>query len=350
MKTKSPPKYRRMNWDDRIRIEALWNHGCSYREISRETGFAPSSIHREVTRSLRPHLGAECTKRPDHYSPEVGQQISDYYSTSRCPAIKLGNNHTYANYVSAKILQGWSPDVIVGRLRRAGKWTVSTQTLYRYISKGYIPGVTDADLWEKPIRKPKQKRLHLASRPPKGPIIDHRPQEINDRSVIGHWEQDSVIGHAKGKKQSVLTYTERKTRYELVFRAENKTADATNKALECVLSKLPKGSVKSFTVDNGSEFQDYYGMAYDKDGNKRLEVYYCHPYTSCERGSNERANRIIRRFFPKGSDFENLTSKDCEKVMQFMNNLPRKILDYATPAELFEEEFENFPAKVFEWT
>jgi len=105
---------------------------------------------------------------------------------------------------------------------------------------------------------------------------------------------DSVIGRARGKNESVLVLTERKTRYEIIFKVRAKTAAATVAALKKIVKGFPKSTFKSITVDNGSEFQD-------ADGIQTLAntVYYCHPYTSCERGSNENANRIIRRFLPK---------------------------------------------------
>lgn len=334
--------YRRMDRDDRLRIEALWNAGHTYREIAHQLGFSHSSIYYEVKRSLYPHMGAECTKRPYHYSADIGQQQADFYATAKGTDIKLGNNHAYAEHVAEQVRQKRSPDVIVWNLRKKGLWTVSTTTLYRYIHRGYIPGVTASDLQEVPRRKKKNTTIHPAARPPKGTSIEHRPEEINSRTTFGHWEMDSIIGKAEGQKQSILTLTERLTRFEIVLRVLSKTAHATVAALDSVFSKFPKGVFKSITVDNGSEFQDCYGMEHDRNGEKRTDIYYCHPYSSSERGSNERNNRILRRFFPKGQTFEHYTSKDCQKAADIMNNMPRKILNYATPAELFQEQLEKF--------
>ena len=155
---------------------------------------------------------------------------------------------------------------------------------------------------------------------------------------FGHWEMDSVIGKAKGKRQSLLVLTERMTRFEIIVRAASKTSAATVSALGRTLSKFPQGTFKTITVDNGSEFQDCYGMEHDKRGNKRLTVYYCHPFSSCERGSNERNNRIIRRYFPKDRSMSSVTQKDCDRAAAAINAMPRKILDYRTAAQLFEQE------------
>lgn len=191
------------------------------------------------------------------------------------------------------------------------------------------------------MRKQRSHNEVRATKAPKGTPIDRRPDEIDTRLTFGHWEFDSVIGKAKGKRQSVLTLTERKTRFEIILRVQAKTMAATVRALERTLSKFPQGTFKTITVDNGSEFQDCYGMEYDKHGNKRLTVYYAHPYSSWERGSNERNNRIIRRWFPKGRSLASVTQKDCDRVAAAMNAMPRKILNYATAAELFEQEIAN---------
>ena len=151
----------------------------------------------------------------------------------------------------------------------------------------------------------------------------------------------SVIGKAKGQKQSILTLTERKTRFEIIFRAASKTSAATVYALNKIIRQFPQGTFQTITVDNGSEFQDCYGMEHDKQGNKRLTVYYAHPYSSWERGTNERNNRIIRRYFPKGKSMNRLTQKDCDKVAASINAMPRKILDWCTAQELFERELAN---------
>ena len=339
---KKERKYRRMTWTDRLKIEALYNAGHSYRFIAHETGFTPAAVHREVKHGLYDHLDGRTWLYVKRYSATIAQEYADHQATSKGTPIKLDKRHDYAGYVAAEIQAGNSPDVIVNRLEKQGRWTVSTTTLYRYIDAGYIPGVTSVDLWEKPRRKPRKKKVQPATRPPKGTSIERRPREISTRRTFGHWEMDTVIGKAKGKKQAVLVLTERKTRYEIIVKLWDKSCKSVVRALDTTLSKYPPNTFKTITVDNGSEFQDCYGMEHGKRGNKRLQIYYCHPFCSSERGSNERANRIIRRFFPKGTSFAKYTSKDCQNVMDWMNNYPRKILDYSTPAQLFQAELEKF--------
>ena len=225
--------------------------------------------------------------------------------------------------------------------KRNGEWTVSTTTLYRYIDRGYIPGVTSKHLLEKPRRAKRRSGTVKAVRAPKGLPIDRRPPLIDERKAFGHWEFDSVIGNAKGQRQSILTLTERKTRYEIIFRAAAKTSVATVAALNKIIRQFPKGTFQTITVDNGSEFQDCHGMEHDPQGVKRLTVYYAHPYSSWERGTNERNNRIIRRCFPKGKSLAKVTQKQCDAVAASINAMPRKILDWHTAQELFEQEIAN---------
>ena len=331
-------KYKRLSPTERTRIEALYNIGHTYREIASALDRSVSTIYVDIHHGLYPHMGAETTKRPFHYSAQIAQDYADNQATAKGVPIKLGHRYDYAHHVSYQIKNGRSPDSITGRLRREGKWTVCTATLYNYIDRGYIPGVTNSDLLEKSVHKTTHGKVKtiVPARPPKGQSIEQRPAEIGSRNTPGHWEMDTVIGKAKGKKQALLVLTERYTRKEIIVHIQDKGMKSVVHALDRLFKVYPPGTFLTITVDNGCEFQDCNGMEHDKSGNKRTAVYYCHPYTSCERASNECANKIVRRFFPKGQSIEKRTSKDCKRAMDFMNNLPRRILNYATPNELFQ--------------
>lgn len=334
-------KYRRLDWSDRLRIEALYNAGNTCNLIAKHLGFAPSTIYREIKHGLYEHMGAECTKRPYHYSAQIAQDYADYQSTAKGVGIKLGTRHTYAQDVADKVRLGVSIDTIVNVKKRKGEWTVSTTTLYRYIDRGYIPGVSNKHLPEKSHRKQRKHSTVKPVRAPKGLPIDRRPLFIDERKAFGHWEFDSVIGRAKGQRQSILTLTERKTRFEIILRVNAKTSAETVKALNRLIKRFPHGTFQTITVDNGSEFQDCHGMEHDPQGTKRLTVYYAHPYSSWERGTNERNNRIIRRYIPKGKSMAKLTQTDCDNIAAAINAMPRKILDWHTAQELFEQEIAN---------
>ena len=248
-------------------------------------------------------------------------------------------------YIEDEILSGKSPDVIIHELERKGEKPFSTVTLYRYIDSGLIfPHISNGNLLEKPRRKPRKKQgQRRAARPPCGQSIEHRPIHISKREEFGHWEMDCVLGKAKGSNQTLLVLTEQKTRMELIFKLPSRTSRAVVRVLNQLEREYDFPNIfKSITVDNGSEFSDARGMQFSRSGKQRTTIYYCHPYASCERGSNERMNRMIRRFFPKGQSLAHVTNKDCKRVENWLNNYPRKVLGYKTPNELFQAELRKF--------
>ena len=333
-----------ITYTERLIIEKLYNAGAKYVTIAKHLGRAVSSIWREVQRGLYDHLDGATWITVKRYSADIAQQDADYKATAKGKPIKLGHNYAYADEISRRIKAGESPDSIVGDLKRRGKWTVCTTTLYSYIENGYIPGVTVSDLLEKPRIKKKRKR-RIASRAPAGTSIEKRNCAIDTRKEFGHWELDSVIGKAQGRNQSILVLTERKTRYEIILKVPSKESKETVKSLRSTFRKY--GNIfKSITVDNGSEFSDADGMSKNAKGLKVTQIYYCHPYSSYERGSNENCNRIIRRFFPKGSDFSKLTKHSIKYVQDRINFMHRRILNYATAQELFESELSKMGLKI----
>lgn len=324
-------KYRRMTYTDRLIIEKLYNSGHSFRAIARITGFHPSSVYREVQRGLYDHLRWQDYRMEKRYSATIAHDDASFQSSSKGQIIKLGNRYDYANTVSSRIRNGESPDAIVGDLKAKGEWTVSTPTLYRYIDQGFIPRISNKNLLVKSRKKKRSYHKVKAAKAPKGVSIERRPDYINSRQTFGHWEMDLVIG--KKHKMPLLVLTERKTRFEIIHKLRNKTTDSVITALDHIINHYPYRTFQTITVDNGSEFADYQTMKLYTE-----EVYYCHPYTSCERGSNENANRIIRRWLPKGTDFRPLTQHDCDTIADRMNSMHRKILGYRTAAELFAAE------------
>jgi len=163
----------------------------------------------------------------------------------------------------------------------------------------------------------------------KGESIENRPEKANKRSEIGHWEMDLIVS-CMGGKGALLTLTERKTREEIIIRLPDKTQRAVKRALDRLERKYGskfKEKFKTITTDNGSEFLDFTSLESScKRDEKRFKMYYAHPYSSWERGSNENANGIIRRFFPKGTDFSKINLRQIQAVEIWMNDYPRRIL------------------------
>ncbi|HBN12731.1 MAG TPA: IS30 family transposase, partial [Clostridiales bacterium] len=187
-------------------------------------------------------------------------------------------------------------------------------------------------------KRKKYKRKIQASKAPQGTSIEKRAVEILLRNTFGHWEMDCVVGTTL---RTLLVLTERLTRKEIIIPIPNKKAvsvvTALNK-LERKYGKLFKRIFKTITVDNGVEFSDSEGIEKSIYGNKkRTTVYYCHPYSSYERGTNERLNREIRRKLPKGTNFNKVSDKEVKAVEDWVNNYPKAVLGYATANEVFEK-------------
>lgn len=214
--------------------------------------------------------------------------------------------------------------------------TVCTKTIYNYIDLGLLP-IKNIDLPEKTKRNTKSAKVHERRRN-LGRSIDERPEEISLREEFGHWEIDSVIGSKDRGEPVVMTLLERKTRDSLFGKAEDHTAEAINTALEQVFSDFREHTFevfKTITADNGSEFAELSHLE-----NGQLKVYFAHPYSSFERGTNERHNRMLRRFIPKGKSIADHSADDIAFFADRINGLPRKILGYATPEDLFEKELD----------
>jgi IS30 family transposase len=234
-----------------------------------------------------------------------------------------------------KLKGGWSPDVIVGRAKASGEWNekpmVCAKTLYNYIDKGLMK-TKNIDLALKVRRKPK---LKIVRRNKKilGEGIEKRPAEVETRAEIGHWEIDSVIGR-KSDETAVMTLVERKTRNQIAVKVESRESAAVDAAVKEIYESFGDiaGRVfKSVTGDNGSEFA---GL---KDAIESA-VYFCHPYSSWEKGTNERHNGLLRRFIKKGKSIDEIPAEAVIAAAEWNNNLPRKILGYRTPSEAYADE------------
>lgn len=218
--------------------------------------------------------------------------------------------------------------------------TICLHTLYSYIDKGVFLHLTNKDLPQRGKRKnPHSYKRVRAARAPKGESIENRPKEVNERYVFGHWEGDTVYGK-KRSRRTLLVFTERLTRNEVIMRIKDRTATSVVKAMDTLerrYGKRFKDIFKSITFDNGSEFSDCDGMERSIYGGKRTKAYYCHPYSSWERGSNENQNGLIRRHYPKGFDFTRTTNAKVKLVEEWVNNYPRQMFGWKSAADIFRE-------------
>lgn len=336
-----------MTLADRHKIEALLSAGQKPCAIARILHFHHATIYREIKRGLYTTRDYEY-REVKRYSSDIAHAKARENLKAKGGALKIGNDLAYANYIENKIAnEGYSPAAVLGELKATGeekkfKTKICVTTLYNYIDKGIFLTITNKDL---PIKKDKKRVYHHIKRAksaPKGTSIEKRPKSIDSRKEFGHWEMDTVVGKAKGKnKPALLVLTERKTRREIVYKLENHTKAAvvsTINRLEKKWGSKFKDVFKSITVDNGSEFNDTAGIEQSilYDG-KRTDLYYCHPYSSYERGTNENTNRLIRRHIPKSTDITH-SEAEIQKIEDWINNYPRQIHGYKTAADMFNIE------------
>jgi len=327
-------------------IERMSRGGIPPRDIAATLDRHPRTIERELQRGRVKHL--DTYLRPKHvYSSDRGQEVHDLNATARGPALKLGKNHRTAEFMRLRIVEHKeSPDVVASRMCQAGMpGAVCTRTLYRYIEQGVIPGVTNESLWEKRKRAKLRKRrpTRVIKRLARGSSIEKRPAGAETREEFGHWEMDLITGPTRGSGAALLTLVERKHRHAIIRKLPDKTQASVSRAIRSLErhygSKRFCKIFKSITTDNGSEFLDFQALeASDLCSSQRTRIFYAHAYSAWERGSNENANRMIRRFVAKGYDIGRLTREAVASVEAWINDYPRRILAYMTPLELFNKE------------
>jgi IS30 family transposase len=315
--------YRQLTQEQRYQISALRVAGKSQRQIATILGCHNSTVCRELHRNAT----------AGGYQAALAQQRSDQRRRQANKAHKRASS--LIDWVSRLIQKRWSPDQIAGLMARLGQLRVSRQWIYDLILRDRANG---GKLWTygRHSRRRRAQR-DLAKRAGLGKIpnrtgIEHRPAEIDRRLEVGHWEGDTVLhGH---KQSGIVTLVERRSGYLLAGRLARVTADLTTSAIIRLMTPI-RGAVSTLTLDNGSEFADHQRMA------KALSMatYFCDPYCSGQRGTNENTNGLIRQYYPKGTDFSAVSQRALNRVVDEINNRPRKRLGYRTPAEVFWGEY-----------
>ena len=337
--------YRRIHRSDRDKIEALYNAGLPVKTIAAELGFSQVSIYAELKRGFYSHRNSDWTETVK-YSADKAQRSADYWASSKGASLKIGNDHAFATFVEDMVLAGYSPEAILGYIKRHNlqfKTKVCRVTLYNYIYNGVLGRISAKNLLRKGKMKRKHKKEPITKQLPKMEhSIEKRPKEVLARLSFGHWELDSVIGTAERGK-TLLSLTERKTRMQLVFVAPDKTAVSVVRCLNKIERKVGSFAFRkifrTITCDNGPEFSDAVGIEtspYTKK--RRTTLYYCHPYCASERGSNENQNAFIRRFVPKGIPICEFSDRQIKDAQRFINNYPRRIFDFFSASDLFTAE------------
>ena len=326
-----------MTEKERYKLEAYLQVKKPVAWIARELGFTPKTIYNEIKRGQYEHNCGWYSEL--RYSADKAQQIHDYSQTAKGRPLKIGTDRAYAAFLEEHMLQDrYSPAAALATARRAGFYTsICVSTLYSYIEKGVFLRLTSSQLWEKGRRKKQKRETVRRMAHPLLPNIADRPEPVSRRMELGHWEMDLIIGKAK-TKPCLLTLYERKSRQELIFKLPNRQAATVRNVFDRLERSMGKRAFrekfKTITTDNGPEFLEYNQLIQSVYGGQRFKVYYCHPYSAWEKGGNENHNRMIRRFFPKGTDFSKVTKKRIAAVQAWMNGYPRKILNWRTPNEV----------------
>lgn len=328
---------------ERYRIEVLLKENMTVLYIAKRLGRHKRTIEREIKRGTVSLLSSDLSYR-EEYCADVAQRICDENSKNKGPNLKIGKDHKLAKHIEKKIIKNkYSPDAVIGEIREKGlkfEASICTKTLYNYIDQGIFVNITNKDL---PVKKNGKKgtyrKVKIARKNLKGTSIEERPAEVEKREEYGHWEMDCVEGKKGKSKAALLVLSERKRREQIIYKLQ----DMTQKAVIGVLNALERKhgryfeeKFKSITVDNGSEFLNFKDMerSIRNPRKQRTKIYYAHPYSSWERGTNENSNKLIRRFIPKGADIGKVSKEEIKYIEEWINNYTRRIFGYKSANDL----------------
>ncbi|MBR5523503.1 MAG: IS30 family transposase [Akkermansia sp.] len=329
--TTSLRKGKHITDSDRQIIEKLYRKGYPVAKIADLLGFHRSSIYRELKRGQVTHLTSELVEYVT-YSADRGSDEARLRASSHGPALKIADDFSLVSDFN-KLIIHYKLSLYAARqvlIRRGVEVRVSLRTLYNYVHRFGFP-ILPHNLIHKP-RKHAKKHLQkrLAHNNVLAQSIEKRPLHINDRSDFGHHEMDTVVG-PPGSSHVLLVLTERKTRIEHILLMKDKSQNSVRldlNRLERYYGADFPVLFKSITCDNGSEFLDAAAICKScRNKGFRTVLFYAHPYCASERGSNENANRLIRRFLPKGTDFSTLSQRQLDYLAMWMNKYPRKLHD-----------------------
>lgn len=320
---------------ERYQIEILLKKKCSTREIAECIGHEYHTVWNEIKKGTVKQLD---THLVEHYvyKADYAQMVTRNNMSNRGRNLKIGSDHKLASYIEDMVKnKKYSPAALLSHAKSEElqfDTSICEKTIYNYIYMGLFLNISHTDLpHKKKKHKKKERNPKVALNNRSGRSIEKRDPEIMERKTYGHWEMDTVVGGQGKGKSCLLVLSERMTREEVIVKMKDRTAASVVRALNILERKYErkkfKEKFKTITVDNGVEFLDSEGIekSHFSIGN-RTTIFYCHPYSSWERGTNENINRMIRRFFPKGIDFDTVSKEDVQRVEDWINNYPRKIL------------------------
>lgn len=313
-------EYKQLTIEQRYHIQILKEEGKKNKDIALKIGYSEPTVSREFQRNTG-KFG---------YRAQQAQIKADRRKQQAAKAIKM--TATTVALIEGYIRFDLSPDQVSETLALKHSIFISHERIYQHIWANKCNG---GDLWQH-LRHSRKKRRKYGSKDKRGQLvnrvsIDERPAEVAEKSRLGDWEIDTVIG--KNHQGALVTIVERVSKFTLIKKVDSKHADGVTAA---TIALLKPYSDKTFTItaDNGKEFAGHETIAKALDA----QIYFAHPYSSWERGLNENTNGLIRQYFPKGTSFAEISDEQVEFVIHRLNNRPRKGLDYKTPHEVFFEE------------
>jgi transposase, IS30 family len=325
-------KNSRLTHKERIQIETLLNENKSKAYIAKTLNRSRSTITREINKWVQ-NIG-------DKYAADLAHwNAKDDYLNKR----NLDKISTYSKlrfFVLKGLLSNWTPEQIAGKIKLMYPndpiMTISHESIYRYIYTSPQASLNKKLIKllvrKKTRRRPPKKRRRTGSKIVNQVSIDNRPSHIELREEIGHWEGDLMIG--KDHKSAIGTIVERKSRFTIIIKLKARNATEVAKMFSKYLNQLNPLFKKTMTYDNGMEMAKHQIIT-RKTG---MKIYFAHPYSSWERGTNENTNGLIRRYLPKGTDFNLIDKKTLQIIQEKLNNRPRKIIGYKTPKEIMDSE------------
>jgi transposase, IS30 family len=324
-------KYKRLNLEEREEISRMLAQKCSFQYIAKALGRFTSTISREVA-------SGSCNK----YTYRAGKaQARAMRNSSKRKAGKhaLDGNIRLKRYVYRKLRLKWSPTQIAETLEMVYPtditMRISPEAIYTYLyvlPKGALKKELLSCLRQNRKHRHKQRRGVEAKRPLEDMLsVEERPKEVEDRIIPGHWEGDLIIG--KNNRSALGTLVERTTRTTILVPIKNRSAETVAKAFAKEVKKLPQQMKLTMTYDQGREMASH-KLFTNLTG---IKVYFAHPRSPWERGTNENTNGLIRQYFPKGTEFDKITRYEVKRAQHQLNGRPRKTLNYHTPYEIFNQ-------------
>lgn len=322
--------YKRLSFEDREEISRHLSAGFSLNEIAKAMNRSTSTISRELSRSSKSVYRAVHAQRRSQKNTR----------SRRLGRSKIDSNSELRLEILNKLELFWSPEQIANYLKETYECKsmhASKDTIYTYIyvqPRGELRSQLTNQLRDKHKKRRVRGKSAVGQKSELEDMIsiEQRPKEVEDRTIPGHWEGDIIIGDAY-KQTALGTLVERRSRFVLLIPLKSKKAVDVRKAFAREVKKLPKQLRLTLTYDQGREMAEH--KLFTKETN--MQVYFAHPQSPWERGSNENTNRLIRDFFPKDTDFSKISRKEIKRVQHLLNERPRKTLGFRTPYEIYQQ-------------